>query len=338
MLSFFFPKIIIVSGYSFRSKPLKKYLLFLCFLLILLAPLFSATGDVTCSIRYYNKKIYYAGDNVELRVELYNNSPDNFSFQTTDPKYFNTIMVFKDITGRELKDKYKVTRKIAAAQTVYYRNMIIQPGEVFAFNIPLNDVLDISEAGIYFVQLEFFPDLYDNRSIKSNILDLSIRPNLGINEVQRIIDQETGEILKQERKAPDEVVKYTIEALQKSEFNKYFLYIDLESIMLKSQDRMESYNRLSDVNRKKFLDEYKQMLIKNMLVDQGTATPESIIYRPFAYNIIKTWYTDQNAEVTVMQKFRYEQLIEVKEYTYKLRKNDTIWVIYDYLVMNKGTE
>ena len=317
---------------------MKKYLLFLCFLLILLAPLFSATGDVTCSIRYYNKKIYYAGDSIDVRVELYNNSPNNFSFQTTDPKYFNTIMVFKDITGRELKDKYKVTRKIAAAQTVYYRNMLIQPGEVFAFNIPLNDVLDISEPGIYFIQLEFFPDLYDSRSIKSNILDLSIRPNLGINEVQKIIDQETGEILKRERKAPDEVVKYTIEALQKSEFNKYFLYIDLESIMLKSQDRMESYNRLSDVNRKKFLDEYKQMLIKNMLVDQGTATPESIIYRPFAYNIIKTWYTDQNAEVTVMQKFRYEQLIEVKEYTYKLRKNDTIWVIYDYLVMNKGTE
>ena len=317
---------------------MKKYILFLFLLLVLLTPLFSATGDVTCSIRYYNKKIYYTGDSVEIRVELYNNSPDNFSFQTTDPKYFNTIMVLKDITGRELKDKYKVTREMITSQPVFYRNMIIQPGEVFAFNIHLNDVLDISEAGIYFVQLEFFPDLYDNRSIKSNTIDLSMRPNLGISEVQRIIDQETGEILKRERKAPDEVVKYTIEALQKTEFNKYFLYLDLESIMLKSQDRMERYNRLSEMDRKKELEDYKQMLIRNMQVDHRTASPEAIIYRPFTYKILKTWYTDQNAEVTVIQKFKYEQLTEVKEYTYKLRRNDNIWIIYDYLVANKGTE
>ena len=301
-------------------------------------PVFSATGDVTCSIRYYNKKIYYTGDAVEIRVELYNNSHDNFSFQTTDPKYFNTIMVLKDITGRELKDKYKVTREIAPSQPVYYRNMIIQPGEVFAFNIRLNDVLDVSESGVYFIQLEFFPDLYDNKSIKSNIIDLSIRPNLGISEVQRIIDQETGEILKKEKKAPDEVVKYTIEALQKSEFDKYFLYIDIENIMLKSKDRLERYNRMSEMDRKKNLDEYKQMLIKNMQVDYRTAAPEAIIYRPFSYKILKTWYTEQNAEVIVMEKFKYEQLIEVKEYTYKLRKNDSIWTIYDYIVVNKGTE
>ena len=323
---------------SIRSKPLKKYLLFICFFLILLTPVFSATGDVTCSIRYYNKKIYYTGDSIELRVELYNNSPDNFTFQTADPKYFNTTMLFKDITGKELKDKYKISRNIAAAQTVFYRNMIIQPGEIFAFNIQLNDLLDISESGTYFIQLEFFPDLYDNKSIRSNVLDLSIRPNMGINEVQRIIDQETGEILKREKKAPDEVVKYTIEALQKTEFDKYFLYLDLEKIMLKSQDRLERYNRLSEVDRKKYLEEYKQMLIKNMQVDRGTATPESIIYKPFTYNIVKTWYTDRNAEVIVMQKFKYEQLTEVKEYTYRLRKNDNIWIIHDYMVMNKGTE
>ena len=304
----------------------------------MLIPLFSATGDVTCSIRYYNKKIYYTGDPVEIRVELYNNSPENFFFQTTDPKHFNTTMVLKDITGRELTNKYKVTRNINASEPIYYRNMIIQPGEVFAFNIYIDDVIDITESGIYFIQLEFFPDLYDNRSIKSNVIDLSIRPNLGINEVQKIIDQETGEILKQEGKAPDEVVKYTIEALQKTEFNKYFLYLDLESIMLKSQNRMERYNRLSDIERKKYLDDYKQMLIKNMQIDHRNAPPEAIIYRPFTYNILKTWYTDNNAEVTVRAKFKYEQLVEVKEYTYKLRKNDNIWIIYDYLVMNKGTE
>jgi hypothetical protein len=39
-----------------------------------------------------------------------------------------------------------------------------------------------------------------------------------------------------------------------------------------------------------------------------------------------------------MQKFRYEQLVEVKELTYRLKKSDGIWLIHDYTVVNKGTE
>lgn len=320
---------------------MKKHAVCLYFLLLLFsAPLFAVSGDVSCSIRFFNKKIYYAGDNVELRVELFNNSANNFSFQTTDPKHFNTKIIIKDLTGRELKDRYKFTREINSVQHVYYRNMIIQPGEVFAFNIYLNDLADITEPGLYFIQLEFFPGLSDgeNRSIKSNIIDFSLKPNLGVSEVQKIIDYETGEILRKEKKAPDEVVEYTIKALQKSEFDKYFLYIDLESIMLKSQDRRERYIRLSDMERKKLTDEYRMMLVKNLQADYRTADAEAIIYRPFYYEIIKTWYTDKNAEVIVKQKFKYEQLTEIKEYTYKLKKVDSIWLIYDYIVINKGTE
>lgn len=319
---------------------MKKYVKYLYLLLILLAsPVFPVSGGITCSIRYFNKKIYYAGDPVQLRVELFNNSSENFSFQTADPKHFNTRIILKDLTGRELKDKYKFTRETSSVQHVYYRNMTIQPGEVFAFNIFLDDVIDIAEPGLYFIQLEFFPGIAGiSEPVKSNIIDLSLRPNLGASDVQKLIDYETGEILRRERKAPDEVVEYTINALQKSEFEKYFLYLDLESIMLKSQDRRERYIRLSAAERKKLADDYRQYLIMEMQKDARTAGADAIIYRPFTYNIIKTWYTGENAEVIVMQKFRYEQLVEVKEYTYRLKKSDGIWLIHDYTVINKGTE
>ena len=319
---------------------MKKYAIYLYLLLILLsAPVFPASGDVRCSIRYFNKKIYYSGDTVELRVELFNNSPENFSFQAADPKHFNTKITMKDLTGKELKDKYKFTRETSSVQHVYYRNMTIQPGEVFAFNIYLNDIVEITEPGLYFLQLEFFPGITgSNDSIKSNIIDFSLRPSLGLSEVQKIIDYETGEILRKEKKSPDEVVEYTINALQKSESDKYFLYLDLESIMLKSQDRRERYIRLSDIERQKLTEEYRLMMIKNMQTDYRTAAAEAIIYRPFYYKIIKTWYTGVNAEVIVEQKFRYEQIVEIKEYTYKLRKIDGIWLIHDYIIINKGTE
>ncbi|MCL2293497.1 MAG: hypothetical protein FWC36_01310 [Spirochaetes bacterium] len=302
----------------------------------MLMPLFAIPRDIVCFIRFYNQRIYYAGDTVIIRVELYNNSPYNFSFQVTDPKHFNTTFVLRDITGRELRDKYKFTRKTAFAQPIFFRNMTIQPGEVFAFNIRLNDVLDLSEAGVYFVHLEFFPNLHDNRSIKSNVLTLNIRPSFGVNEIQRIIDQRTGEILRRARKAPDEVVRFTIHALQNSEFDKFFLYLDLENIMLQSQDRRERHSRLSEEGRRRHLEEFRQMLIRAMQADHRTAPPEAIIYRPTSYNIIKTWHTDRYAEVIVMKEFRYAQLIAVREYTYKLRRDDGIWIIYDYTVLNRG--
>lgn len=317
-----------------------KYILYLSLLFFFLSiDLYSLSGDIQCSIRYFNKKIYYEGDQIELRVELFNNSPENFSFQTTDPKYYNTKITIKDLTGKELTDKYKFTRETIDFQPIYYRNMTILPGEMFAFNILLNDIIDLSEPGLYFIRLEFFVKANsDTVSLKSNVLDLSLRPNTGVSEVQKIIDYETGEILRREKKGPDEVVKYAIEALQKNEFDKFFLYLDLKSIMLKSQIIREQYSRLSAEKQQKILEDYKLMLEKNMKYDFRTADAEAIIYRPIYYEILKTWYTDSNAEVIVTEKFKYEQLTEIKEYTYKLKKVDGIWVIYDYLVMNKGIE
>ena len=81
--------------------------------------------------------------------------------------------------------------------------MTIQPGEFFAFNLFLNDLVDISDAGLYFVQLDFYPGVgFSKNPVKSNILDLSIRPDIGISEYQRVIDEKTGEILRRENKGP----------------------------------------------------------------------------------------------------------------------------------------
>ena len=75
-----------------------------------------------------------------------------------------------------------------------------------------------------------------------------------------------------------------------------------------------------------------------MQTDYRTAKSEDIIYVPVSYTIIKTWYTQDHGEVIVTEKFKYEDLTEIKNYTYKLTKIDDIWMITDYIVINKGTE
>ena len=245
----------------------------------------------------------------------------------------------KDLSGRELKDLYKFSREINSVQHVYYRNMTIQSGEIFAFNVFLGDMVEITEPGLYFIQAEFFPGMgLSSSPIVSNILDFSLRPDVGIPEYQRVIDESTGEILRKEAKAPDQVVEYTLKALQKSEFDKYFLYLNLENLMLKSESRRERYIRLSDSERHIMLEEYKNELLKLLNTDYRSAGAEDIIYVPVSYTINKTWYTQKNAEVLVTEKFRYEDLVEIKNYTYKLEKTDSIWMITDYIVINKGTE
>ena len=318
---------------------MKKISISIILLLITTAAVFSASGDISCKIRYYNKKIYYTGDNVTLRVELFNNSAENFTFQVAEPRHYNIKVTLKDLSGRELDDQYKFSREINSVQHVYYRNMTIQPGEFFSFNLRLNDVVDIKEAGLYFVQLDFFPGFgFSKQPVKSNIIDLSIRPDIGVSEIQRVIDDKTGEILRKEKKGPDAVVEYMLNALQKSEYEKYFLYLDLEKLMIKSESKRERYNRLSEAERYSMVNEYKNYLLNLMQTDYRTADSEDIIYVPLTYTINKTWYTQDHGEVLVTEKFKYEDLTEIKNYTYRLTKIDDIWMITDYIVINKGTE
>ncbi len=91
-------------------------------------------------------------------MELFNNSAENFTFQVAEPRHYNTKITLKDLSGRELDDQYKFSREINAVQHVYYRNMTIQPVNFFHFNLLLNDIVNIKEAGLYFVQLDFFLD------------------------------------------------------------------------------------------------------------------------------------------------------------------------------------
>ena len=318
---------------------MKKISISIFLLFITAYAAFSVSDDITCKIRYYNKKIYYTGDNVTLRVEIFNNSSENFTFQVAEPRHYNIKVTLKDLSGRELEDQYKYSREVNSVQHVYYRNMTIQPGEFFAFKLFLNDLVDINDAGLYFVQLDFYPGFgFSKQPVKSNILDLSIRPDIGVSDYQRVIDNKTGEILRREKKGPDEVVNYMLNALQKSEYEKYFLYLDLEKLLLKSESKRERYNRMSEAERVSMVNEYKSYLLDLMQTDYRTAKSEDIIYVPVTYTINKTWYTQDHGEVLVTEKFRYEDLTEIKDYTYKLTKIDDIWMITDYIVINKGTE
>jgi hypothetical protein len=184
------------------------------------------------------------------------------------------------------------------------------------------------------VKASFFPELASSAAaapIASNLLTLSVRPSPGLPPASESIRAVTGEALKAQALPPDEVVRRTVIARQKGQWNEFFLYIDLESMLSRDQDRKRQYDSESDEGRRRMIDRYRADL-RTSVVDND------IVVQPYFFDILETRYTESRGFVSVLEKFQSGQLRMVKEYTYELQRRDEVWYIVDYAVFNKGTE
>ena len=312
---------------------MKKYcLLTLVFIFSVVYPVFSEQVEVR--IRYYDKKIYYTDSDVNVKLEIINNSPDTFRFKSSELRCFNYEFDVKTLTNKRLTHSSEFIMDRSTNQQVFFREISLAPGETYSIIMELSDFVDISEAGVYILNTRFFPELYTNESSRylvSNNLTLNLRPASATAEIQDLIDYETGEIIKANPMPPDEVVDYMLTARQKSQWNKFLLYLDLEGLYLRSQANAERYRRLSQQDRIQEIEKYRNMLL-NETVDTD------IVLIPLDFDILKTSYTDYEAEVKVTERFQYNDFVEIKEYIYFLHRDKDIWYIYDYNVRNLGTE
>lgn len=314
---------------------LKKYIfLFLTFIFVfsVCAPVFSEQIEIR--IRYYDKKIYYTDSSIQIKIEITNNSPDTFRFKLSELRCFNFEFDVKTITNKQLSHAQEFIMDRSTNQQVFFRELSLNPGETYSIVEELNDYIDLSEAGVYMLNLKFFPELYssmDSVYHRSNNLTLNLRPAAASAEIQDLIDYETGEIIKANPVPPDEVVEYMLTARQKSQWNKFLLYLDLEGLYRRNQVNAERYRRLSQQDRIKELDNYRDMLLSEVV-------DTDIVLRPYEFDVIRTEYTDYEASVKVIQKFEYTGFFEIKEYTYFLNRINDVWYINDYKVRNLGTE
>lgn len=169
-------------------------------------------------------------------------------------------------------------------------------------------------------------------AISSNTLGLTIRPSVGSRTMlEQMIAEDTGEVLARQPLAPDEVITYTLDARQKDQWNKFFLYINLESLFLANTDRNRRY-RAADTKTKDYMLETFRTQMINQELELGIAA------RPYSFKILSVYYTEENAYVITRQVYRQPQYDEVKEYTWFLRKENGLWAIYNYEVKNLGTE
>jgi hypothetical protein len=208
--------------------------------------------------------------------------------------------------------------------------------------------VNLKQPGSFIVQARIYPELYRGPGIsagspglsadpapflESNRLSLNIRPPAipGPDGIPLAMDVETNAVLVREKLPPDEVVEYFITARQKSQWEKYFLYLDIESLITRDPVRRRAWNAESGEGRRRMIANYREEL-------QNAGPGSDIGAIPSEYTVERTEYSGLEGTVSVLEKFRSVNFTERKQYTYYLRRVDDIWIIVDYSVVNLGTE
>ena len=295
-------------------------------------------SQANVSIKYYNKSIYYPGNSEDFKILVHitikNNSPQTLRFKLADDRAFSLDFNAYTVKNKLLEQTGNLIEKRTTNQTVYFREIALEQGEEYSFVENVKDYLQIDESSVYYLELVFYPELYKSKyiSLKSNRLSLEIMPSPSATASNPLpVSQESIEILRPIELSPDKVVEQTIIARQKSLWDQYFLYMDIEAMLLRNSAQKRKYITVSAEERARMLKLYKADLMQSKLDNDIVAIPEK-------FEIEKTVYTKTEGTVTVTEWFKYPNFREKKSYVYKVRQREGIWQIYDYTVTNLGTE
>ena len=282
--------------------------------------------------------MYYPGNResnpVLVHISIKNNSTETKRFKLADDRMFSIDFNVITIKNQTLPQSENLIKKRTTNRTVYFREIALDNGEEYSFTENLKDYIDITDPAVYYADLKFYPELYKSKyiSLDSNRLTLEVRPSPSVaaSSILPVTDN-TSELLKPEDISPDKVVERTIIARQKSLWDQYFLYMDIEAMLQRNAVAKRKYNAVSADERARLLKNYKADLMQSRIDNDIVAVPES-------FEIEKTLYSRTEGTVTVTEWFKYPNFREKKSYVYKVRQREGIWQIYDYVVTNLGTE
>ena len=309
------------------------------FLLLLNASLLFAAdtaGQVEFSIRFFNRRIYYVqSDPILVQITITNNSPSPYRFKLADERAFSIDFDIRTMTNRVLPQADSLVRKRTLNQQVYFREIAIESGESFSFIEDLRDNVSFAQPGSFRVRARVYPELIRTASVamESNYLSLSLRPEIiqGPGGIPIEMDVATGAALVRQRLSPDEVVAYTLTARQESQWERFFLYLDLESMLSRDAVQKRRYTAENEEGRRRMIMEYRQNL-QNSVIDGD------IIVIPTTFEILRTVYNNVEGNVTVLEKFRMMDYTELRQYVYYLEKRENYWCIVNYTMQGMGTE
>jgi hypothetical protein len=310
-------------------------------------------AGIDFNIRFFDRRIYHVeNDPIYIQLTVTNNSPSTYRFKLADERIFSIDFDVKTASNRSLEAADSLIRKRTQYQQIFFREIAVEPGESFSFVEDLRAYVNVNQPGSMVITARIYPELFRPEvtrtaavngsqvsprvmvALESKRLSLTVRPAAitGPDGIPLEMDIVTGAQLVRERLAPDQVVEYMISARQKSQWERFYLYLDLEA-MLQAQNAANQRKWLneSEEGRRRMIEQFRLEL-------QSPVTDGTIAVIPTSFEIERTQYNSFEGSVTVLQKYRNNNFTELKRYIYLLRQKDNIWTIVEYSVINLGTE
>ena len=230
-------------------------------------------NDLSVSVKYYNRTMYYPGNRdsnpVLVHISIKNNSTETKRFKLADDRMFSIDFDVITIKNQTLPQSENLIKKRTTNRTVYFREIALDNGEEYSFTENLKDYIDITDPAVYYAELKFYPELYKSKyiSLASNRLTLEVRPSpsAAASSILPVADN-TAELLNPEDISPDKVVERTIIARQKSLWDQYFLYMDIEAMLQRDAVAKRKYNAVSADERARLLKNYKADLMQSRIL------------------------------------------------------------------------
>jgi hypothetical protein len=328
-----------------------KQKLFLAAVLAVFCALSAAAADISLFIRFYDKKVYHVAgtgngspvkpEPIYVEITLTNRSPATYRFKLADERVFSVDIDVRTLSNQSLAPAEYILRKRSESRNVYFRDITMEPGESFSFVEDVRNYAELREPGSFVIQARIFPDLFRETSLsapagiplESNRLNLNLRPPAlpGPGGIPFDMDVETGAVLVREKLPPDEVVTYMLRARQKSQWEKFFLYMNLETMITNDAVRRRYWLNESEEGRARMLAKYRADL-------QNSTADEDIALIPSDFRIESTSHNGATGTVVVTEWFQVGRITERRRYTYSFRRQDDIWLMENYTVVRLGTE
>lgn len=286
------------------------------------------------TIRFYDQAVYFLGDPIMIEMTVANATTQPLSFNVADNRVFSFDFDVRTTTNLAVNHAPDFITARTSDQPVYFRTVTLQPGEKYAIVEDLTKYAAFTNAGLYVVQGKLFPQLWrgdTSAPLISNRLSLNVKPPVVTEQERAVVEAQTGALITRQAFPPDQVVQYTISARQKSQWDKFFLYLDLESLLRKNPEKDRVWRRSSQQEQQTMLAQFKQQLMASTI-----STDINVI--PTSFEIQNTTYGQTDGTVQVLEKFAHTDYTELRQYTYDLKKVEGFWIITDYEVKNLGTQ
>ncbi|NIZ46645.1 hypothetical protein PVA44_04880 [Entomospira nematocerorum] len=303
------------------------------FLLLMFLPSLMAFGeDISFRLQFHNQRVYYPGSPIWIRASIRNNSGSDYIFSLADQSERNVALFVKTMTNQPVPVSENYMLRTASNEPIFYRLIKLLPGEEYSFLIDLNDFVSLEEPGHFMIQGQFIPTVNQSQArIDSNALRVSLRPSSQSRQFIDSIDIQTGEILEREALPPDQVIQFLLESRQHNQWNRVFLYLNIEALFLRSSDRRARFLNSNETTRAQLLDDFKEN-IRMGRIDANVSTV------PDEFSILQVSHTATHATVLTRQVYYRHQFNEIKEFTWTLERNNGIWLVTGFSVQNLGTQ